>query len=56
MQRKTLPEGEAIDRAVMWKVAREDKNGSVTEEMAPIAKLIVRAILNTTVDKFCGYF
>ncbi|KAK9933083.1 hypothetical protein M0R45_020292 [Rubus argutus] len=34
--RKKLPDGEEIDRALLWKKARENKNGEIDEELAPV--------------------
>ncbi|PRQ17594.1 putative Ulp1 protease family catalytic domain, putative transposase, Ptta/En/Spm, plant [Rosa chinensis] len=38
--RKTLPEGEVIDRAIMWKKARQRKDGDIDEEARGVATKI----------------
>ncbi|XP_062006048.1 uncharacterized protein LOC133723246 [Rosa rugosa] len=38
--RDTWPEGEVIDRAIMWKKARLLKNGEISEEVTPVARKI----------------
>ncbi|XP_062011742.1 uncharacterized protein LOC133728340 isoform X2 [Rosa rugosa] len=38
--RKTLPEGEVIDRAIVWKKARQRKDGDIDEEARAVATKI----------------
>ena len=40
-QRKKNPEGGPIDRAMMWKKARERKSGEIDEELTPVLREIV---------------
>ncbi|XP_040367273.1 uncharacterized protein LOC121050606 [Rosa chinensis] len=44
--RKTLPEGEVIDRAIMWKKARQRKDGDIDEEARGVATKIVSIFLH----------
>lgn len=36
-----------MDRSLLWKKAREDKNGKVDDEVAVVAKVIVSSIYMT---------
>ena len=40
-----MPDGEEIDRALLWKKAREKKNGEIDEELAPVITEIVSMCL-----------
>lgn len=45
-QRKEYPESGDFDRAIMWKKARECKNGDIDEELTPVHAEIVSAYSN----------
>lgn len=36
-----MPEGEELDRAILWKKARERKSGEIDEELVPVITEIV---------------
>ena len=52
LQRKKNPEGGPIDRAIMWKKARERKNGQIDEELTPVLTEIVSNMMKCCCIKF----